>query len=247
MFGGGESSELRLGDARFFQLAALPGACGDDQYERQDDSVPSNFVRGRVVGQQRLVRRCRRSAARVVGVDATEACALPPNEVLGRLIVENGVTGEPDWAQAFARKGATLIAGTNVSAIESSLEQLRSLQGPCREPVGGGRRPRTRRGGERGGHRPRRPSVRPVHPPPLEHRRPEDLASRVAVPLGADELVRAPREVEDREHAMRGEDRELARRLRDRGAMGREIVYERSREQVQADLDRLDPRLKKSR
>ena len=29
--------------------------------------------------------------------------------------------------------------------------------------------------------------------------------------------------------------------------MGREIVYERSREQVQADLDRLDPRLKKSR
>ena len=28
---------------------------------------------------------------------------------------------------------------------------------------------------------------------------------------------------------------------------GREIVYERSREQVQADLDRLDPRLKKSR
>jgi hypothetical protein len=29
--------------------------------------------------------------------------------------------------------------------------------------------------------------------------------------------------------------------------MGREIVYERSREQVQADIDRLDPRLKKSR
>ena len=29
--------------------------------------------------------------------------------------------------------------------------------------------------------------------------------------------------------------------------MGREIVYERSRAQVQADLDRLDPRLKKSR
>ena len=28
---------------------------------------------------------------------------------------------------------------------------------------------------------------------------------------------------------------------------GREIVYERSREQVQADIDRLDPRLKKSR
>ena len=27
----------------------------------------------------------------------------------------------------------------------------------------------------------------------------------------------------------------------------REIVYERSREQVQADIDRLDPRLKKSR
>ncbi len=29
--------------------------------------------------------------------------------------------------------------------------------------------------------------------------------------------------------------------------MGREIVYEQSREQVQADLDRLDPRLKRSR
>ena len=29
--------------------------------------------------------------------------------------------------------------------------------------------------------------------------------------------------------------------------MGREIVYERSREQVQADLDRVDPRLKRSR
>ena len=29
--------------------------------------------------------------------------------------------------------------------------------------------------------------------------------------------------------------------------MGREIVYERSAAQVQADLDRLDPRLKKSR
>jgi len=29
--------------------------------------------------------------------------------------------------------------------------------------------------------------------------------------------------------------------------MGREIVYERSQEQVQADIDRLDPRLKKSR
>jgi hypothetical protein len=29
--------------------------------------------------------------------------------------------------------------------------------------------------------------------------------------------------------------------------MGREIVYERSREQVQADIARLDPRLKKSR
>jgi hypothetical protein len=29
--------------------------------------------------------------------------------------------------------------------------------------------------------------------------------------------------------------------------MGREIVYERSREQVQADMDRVDPRLKKSR
>jgi K+/H+ antiporter YhaU regulatory subunit KhtT len=29
--------------------------------------------------------------------------------------------------------------------------------------------------------------------------------------------------------------------------MGREIVYERSRVQVQADIDRLDPRLKKSR
>ena len=29
--------------------------------------------------------------------------------------------------------------------------------------------------------------------------------------------------------------------------MGREIVYERSREQVQADIDRLDPRLKRSR
>jgi hypothetical protein len=29
--------------------------------------------------------------------------------------------------------------------------------------------------------------------------------------------------------------------------MGREIVYERSPQQVQADLDRLDPRLKKSR
>jgi hypothetical protein len=29
--------------------------------------------------------------------------------------------------------------------------------------------------------------------------------------------------------------------------MGREIVYERSRDQVQADIDRLDPRLKKSR
>ncbi|MDX1513172.1 MAG: hypothetical protein R3174_05450 [Gammaproteobacteria bacterium] len=29
--------------------------------------------------------------------------------------------------------------------------------------------------------------------------------------------------------------------------MGREIVYERSRDKVQADLDRLNPRLKKSR
>ena len=29
--------------------------------------------------------------------------------------------------------------------------------------------------------------------------------------------------------------------------MGREVVYERSRTQVQADIDRLDPRLKKSR
>jgi hypothetical protein len=29
--------------------------------------------------------------------------------------------------------------------------------------------------------------------------------------------------------------------------MGREIVYERSRDQVQGDIDRLDPRLKKSR
>lgn len=29
--------------------------------------------------------------------------------------------------------------------------------------------------------------------------------------------------------------------------MGREIVYERSKKQVQADIDRLDPRLKKSR
>jgi hypothetical protein len=29
--------------------------------------------------------------------------------------------------------------------------------------------------------------------------------------------------------------------------MGREVVYERSRVQVQADIDRLDPRLKKSR
>ena len=29
--------------------------------------------------------------------------------------------------------------------------------------------------------------------------------------------------------------------------MGREVVYERSRAQVQADLDRLNPRLKKSR
>ena len=29
--------------------------------------------------------------------------------------------------------------------------------------------------------------------------------------------------------------------------MGREIVYERSREQVQADIDRLNPRLKRSR
>ena len=29
--------------------------------------------------------------------------------------------------------------------------------------------------------------------------------------------------------------------------MGREIVYERSREQVQGDIDRLDPRLKRSR
>lgn len=29
--------------------------------------------------------------------------------------------------------------------------------------------------------------------------------------------------------------------------MGREIVYERSRQQVQADIDRLDPRLKKPR
>ncbi len=28
---------------------------------------------------------------------------------------------------------------------------------------------------------------------------------------------------------------------------GREIVYERSRDQVQADMDRLDPRLKRSR
>lgn len=30
-------------------------------------------------------------------------------------------------------------------------------------------------------------------------------------------------------------------------ALGREIVYERSPEQVQADLDRLDPALKRSR
>lgn len=30
-------------------------------------------------------------------------------------------------------------------------------------------------------------------------------------------------------------------------AMGREIVYERSVEQVRADIDRLDPRLKDSR
>ncbi len=30
-------------------------------------------------------------------------------------------------------------------------------------------------------------------------------------------------------------------------AMGREIVYERSREQVQADIDRLNPALRKSR
>jgi hypothetical protein len=30
-------------------------------------------------------------------------------------------------------------------------------------------------------------------------------------------------------------------------ALGREIVYERSRKQVQADLDRLDPALRKSR
>jgi hypothetical protein len=29
--------------------------------------------------------------------------------------------------------------------------------------------------------------------------------------------------------------------------MGREIVYERSREQVQADIDRLNPNLRKSR
>ena len=29
--------------------------------------------------------------------------------------------------------------------------------------------------------------------------------------------------------------------------MGREIVYERSREQVQADIDRLNPNLKRSR
>ena len=29
--------------------------------------------------------------------------------------------------------------------------------------------------------------------------------------------------------------------------MGREVVYERSRAQVQADIDRLDPRLKTSR
>jgi hypothetical protein len=30
-------------------------------------------------------------------------------------------------------------------------------------------------------------------------------------------------------------------------AMGRELVYERSREQVQADIDKLNPALKKSR
>ena len=29
--------------------------------------------------------------------------------------------------------------------------------------------------------------------------------------------------------------------------MGREVVYERSRDQVQADIDRLDPRLKRPR
>ena len=29
--------------------------------------------------------------------------------------------------------------------------------------------------------------------------------------------------------------------------MGREVIYERSRVQVQADIERLDPRLKKSR
>jgi hypothetical protein len=28
--------------------------------------------------------------------------------------------------------------------------------------------------------------------------------------------------------------------------MGRELIYERSREQVQADIDRLDPRLRES-
>jgi hypothetical protein len=30
-------------------------------------------------------------------------------------------------------------------------------------------------------------------------------------------------------------------------AMGRELIYERSREQVQADIDRLNPALRKSR
>ncbi len=30
-------------------------------------------------------------------------------------------------------------------------------------------------------------------------------------------------------------------------AMGRELVYERTRDQVQADLDKLDPRLRNSR
>jgi hypothetical protein len=30
-------------------------------------------------------------------------------------------------------------------------------------------------------------------------------------------------------------------------AMGRELVYERSREQVQADIDRLNPQVRKSR
>jgi hypothetical protein len=49
-------------------------------------------------------------------------------------------------------------------------------------------------------------------------------------------------------HSVRCELRPTRNELAYAGsAMGREIVYERSRERVQADLDRINPMLRKSR